>query len=280
MPSAEAVLRPVSSLGEECYVDAGGQRIRVNVRHGTGVPLVLCNGIGASLEVLDPLVEQLDRTVVRFDVPGTGGSPTSILPYGFPYLAWVLGRVLSKLGFGEVDILGFSWGGALAQQFAFQNPRRCRRLVLAATGTGAVMVPAHPKELLKMLTPRRFSDPNYAASIAGELYGGSVRAHGSEVARLVLRQLRSGSKIGYLHQLLAGAVWTSLFALPAVRQQTLIVQGTDDPIIPTINAHIMNALLPHSSLYLHSGGHIDLVHNATELAPVINKFLREPGERP
>ena len=137
-----------STIGEERYVNAGGQRIRVNVRHGTGVPLVLCNGIGASLEVLDPLVEQLnpDRTVIRFDVPGTGGSPTSLAPYGFPYLAWVLGRVLSKLGIGVVDVLGLSWGGALAQQFAFQNPRRCRRLVLVATGTGAMMVPGPPTD--------------------------------------------------------------------------------------------------------------------------------------
>jgi len=273
---------PASTIGEGRYVTAGGQRIRVNVRHGTGVPLVLCNGIGASLEVLDPLVEQLDPelTVVRFDVPGTGGSPTSLAPYGFPYLAWVLGRVLSKLGIGVVDVLGLSWGGALAQQFAFQNPRRCRRLVLVATGTGALMVPAHPRVLAKMLTPRRFSDPDYAASIAGDLYGGTVRAHGEDVARLFVRQLHAGSKIGYLHQLLAGAVWTSLFALPAVRQETLIVAGTDDPIIPVVNAHIMNALLPHSSLYLHSGGHIDLVHNAAELAPVIDTFLRAPGERP
>jgi len=244
------------------------------------VPLVLCNGVGASLEVLDPLVEQLESMVVRFDVPGTGGSPTSVLPYGFPYLAWVLGRVLSKLGIGVVDVLGLSWGGALAQQFAFQNPRRCRRLVLVATGTGLFMVPAHPRVLAKMATPRRFSDPDYAASIAAELYGGTVRAHGEDVARLFVRQLHAGSKIGYLHQLLAGLVWTSLFALPAVRQQTLIVAGTDDPIIPVVNAHIMNALLPHSRLHLHSGGHIDLVHNAAELAPVVARFLREPGKRP
>ena len=255
------------------YVNAGGQRIRVEMKPGTGVPLVLCNGIGASLEVLDPLVEQLRCPVIRFDVPGTGGSPTSPLPYGFPYLAWILGRVLTKLNVGVVDILGLSWGGALAQQFAFQNPRRCRKLVLVATGTGAVMVPAHPRVLTKMLTPRRFSDPEYAASIAGELYGGTVRAHGEDVARLFVRQLHAGSKVGYLHQLLAGSVWTSLFALRAVRQQTLVVAGTDDPIIPVINARILNTLLPHSRLHLHDGGHIDLVHNAAELAPVIEGFL-------
>jgi len=286
MPSAQrrralTVASP-SAIGEERYVAAGGQRIRVNVRQGTGVPLVLCNGIGASLEVLDPLVEQLNprSTIIRFDVPGTGGSPTSMLPYGFPYLAWVLGRVLSKLEIGVVDVLGLSWGGALAQQFAFQNPRRCRRLVLVSTGTGALMVPAHPRILAKMVTPRRFSDPDYAASIAGELYGGTVRRHGEDVAQLFVRQLRAGSKMGYLHQLLAGSVWTSLFGLPAVRQQTLIVAGTDDPIIPVVNARIMHALLPHSRLYLHSGGHIDLVHNAEELAPAIDQFLSEPGERP
>jgi poly(3-hydroxyalkanoate) depolymerase len=280
--SPELALAPASPIGEQRYVSAGAQRIRVNIRQGSGVPLVLCNGIGASLEVLEPLVERLDpdSTVIRFDIPGTGGSPTSVVPYGFPYLAFVLGRVLSKLGISVVDVLGISWGGALAQQFAFQNPRRCRRLVLVATGTGALMVPARPRILAKLLTPRRFSDAGYAASIAGELYGGTVRTRGDDVARLFGQQLYAGSKIGYLHQLLAGSAWTSLFALRAVRQNTLIVAGTDDPIIPVVNAHILNALLPHSRLHLHAGGHIDLVHNAAELAPVIGMFLREPGERP
>ncbi|HWY00348.1 MAG TPA: alpha/beta fold hydrolase, partial [Mycobacterium sp.] len=141
------------------HVAVLGQQIRVKVRTGFGVPLVLCNGIGASLDVLDPLVAQLDRdtTVVRFDVPGTGGSPGSPVPYGFPYMAAVLGRLLSRLGLqGQVDVLGFSWGGALAQQFAFQNPVRCRRLILVATATGAVMVPGKPSVLAKMLNRRRF----------------------------------------------------------------------------------------------------------------------------
>jgi poly(3-hydroxyalkanoate) depolymerase len=280
--SLNAAVTPATLIGEEYYVATRAQRIRVNIRHGSGVPLVLCNGIGASLEVLDPLVERLDpdSTVIRFDVPGTGGSPTSVVPYGFPYLAWVLGGVLSKLGIGVVDVLGISWGGALAQQFAFQNPRRCRRLVLVATSTGVLMIPAQPRILAKLLTPRRFSDAGYAAAIAGELYGASVRTRGDDVARLFAQQLHAGSKIGYLHQLLAGSVWTSLLGLPAVRQDTLIVAGTDDPIIPVVNAHIMHALLPHSELHLHSGGHIDLVHNAAELAPVVDTFLREPGERP
>jgi poly(3-hydroxyalkanoate) depolymerase len=266
-------------LSVERLIPVLGQQIRVNVRQGTGVPLVLCNGIGASLEVLDPLVEHLhpDTTVIRFDVPGTGASPDSPLPYGFPYLAAVLGRLLKKLGFsGKVDVLGFSWGGALAQQFAFQNPRRCRRLILVSTGTGALMVPGNPLVLVKMLTPRRFLDHDYAASIAGDLYGGSVRTDASMVKRLFDRQLMAGSRVGYLHQLLAGAVWTSLFALPLIRQRTLIIAGHDDPVVPVANAKIMARLLPHATVYMHGGGHVDLITNATELAPVIGSFREQP----
>jgi poly(3-hydroxyalkanoate) depolymerase len=254
-----------------------GQQIRARVRAGTGVPLVLCNGIGASLEVLDPLVEHLnpDTTVVRFDVPGAGGSPDSPLPYGFPYLAAALRRLLDKLGLqGRVDVLGLSWGGGLAQQFAFHNPRRCRRLILVATGTGIAMVPGKPTVLAKMLTPQRFLDHDYGASIAGDLYGGTVRTDASFVKWLFARQLMAGSRVGYLHQLLAGSVWTSLFALPLVRQNTLIIAGTDDPIIPVANAYILHRLLPHARLHLHPGGRVDLITNAADLAPLIESFRR------
>jgi poly(3-hydroxyalkanoate) depolymerase len=263
-----------------------GQQIRVHIRWGTGIPLVLCNGIGASLEVLDPFVAQLDpsTTVVRFDVPGTGGSPDSPAPYGFPYLAAVLGGLLKKVGVvghssgnSQVDVLGLSWGGGLAQQFAFQNPRRCRRLILVSTATGSIMIPAKPTVLAKMLTPRRFLDHRYAAKIAPELYGGSARHDPHLIKRVFDRQLMAGSRVGYLHQLLAGVGWTSLFALPLIRQPTLIVAGSDDPIIPLANAKLMHGLLPNAALHVHDGGHVELIARAAERARVIEAFRNEPG---
>jgi poly(3-hydroxyalkanoate) depolymerase len=204
-----------------------GQQIRVHIRWGSEVPLVLCNGIGASLEVLDPFVQELDTdtTVVRLDMPGTGGSPDSPVPYRFPYLAAVLGRLLRKAGVvggpagsSQVDILGLSWGGALVQQFAFQNPRRCRRLILVSTGTGSIMIPGKPAVLAKMLTPRRFLDHRHAARVAPELYGGTARHDPLMIKRVFDRQLMAGSRVGYLHQLIAGVGWTSIFALPLIRQ--------------------------------------------------------------
>jgi poly(3-hydroxyalkanoate) depolymerase len=272
--SANASSPALDDVERTEIVRVGGATLRVRVRDGGGIPLVLCNGIGGSLEVLQPLIDHLrpDRPVVRFDVPGTGGSPTPALPYGFPFLAWVLGRALDQLGYSRADVLGFSWGGALAQQFAFQNPRRCRRLVLAATATGAVMVPACPLILIKIASPRRFRDPDYLASIAAEIYGGTVDL-GTAAVTALGHHMRPVSWRGYLYQLLAGSVWTSLFALPAIRQPTLLIAGTDDPIIPTANAHLMHALLPHPQLYLHDGGHIDLITRADTIGPVIDSFL-------
>lgn len=109
---------------EQRCVTVGAQRIRVHVRRGFGLSLVVCNGIGAGLEVIDPFVTALDpaTTVVRFDVPGAGASPTLSAPYRLASLARLLGRLLDTLGLGVVDVLGLSWGGALAQQFAYRTP--------------------------------------------------------------------------------------------------------------------------------------------------------------
>ena len=165
-------------------VTAAGRTLRVSVRAGTGSapPLLLCNGIGARLEVLQPFVDALDprRTVIRFDVPGVGGSPRPRLPYRLSTLPPALVGMLGQLGHdGPVDVLGISWGGGLAQHFAVQHRTRCRRLVLAATGTGSLMVPGHPRALAHMLTPLRHRDPGSARRVAGELYGGTMRTHPS-----------------------------------------------------------------------------------------------------
>lgn len=63
--------------------------------------------------------------------------------------------------------------------------------------------------------------------------------------------------------------------LAAVRQPTLILAGSDDPIVPLANAKIMNRLLPNSALHVHDGGHVELIANAAEQARVIEEFRRK-----
>jgi poly(3-hydroxyalkanoate) depolymerase len=188
-------------------------------------------------------------------------------------LAWLVATVVDRLGHDRFDALGISWGGGLAQQLAFQYPRRCRRLVLVSTGTGMLMVPAHPRVLSKMLTPRRYRDPAYARSIAPVLYGGRMRRQPDEVRHVMYEQERLGPRTGYYLQLLAGLGWTSLPALPLIRQPTLVLAGDDDPLIPLVNARIMHALLPHASLHVYDDGHLGLLTAAAELGPLVSRFL-------
>lgn len=259
-----------------------GRRLRVSVRQAVGpgperTPLLLLNGIGASLELLQPFVDELppDLVVIRFDVPGIGGSPLPLLPYHISTLAPLVAALIRRLGHDRVDVMGFSWGGGLAQQLAVTQRGRTRRLILAATGTGSLMVPARPSVLAKMLTPRRHQDPDYAREIAGEIYGGTMRTRPEAAAQVLHAYTRKGPGRGYYYQLLAGAGWSSLPALGLIRQPTLIIAGDDDPIIPVINARIMERLIPHARLHLYRGGHLALLTEAAELAPVIDAFLRD-----
>jgi len=256
-------------------VMARGRVLRVAFRPGSGTPLLLCNGIGGSLDLLQPFVDALDpsRPVIRFDLPGIGGSPAPTVPYHLVSLPGTLAALLDRLGQRQADVLGISWGGGLAQQLAVQYPRRVRKLVLVATGTGSVMVPARPQVLKHMITPRRFRDPGYAASVAQEIYGGSLREHPERARELLHGAARIGPKRGYYYQLLAGAGWTSLPLLPLISQPTLILAGDDDPIIPLVNARLMHAMIPRNALHIYKGGHLELVADPGLLAPAVESFL-------
>ena len=243
-------------------LNVGGRVLRVATRDGNPgrPPLLLCNGIGGRLELFQPFADALDprRGVIRFDMPGIGESPAPVVPYHLATLAPMLTGLLDQLGVARADVLGISWGGGLAQQFALSRPDRVHRLVLVATGPGALMVPGHPKVLLHMLTPRRHRDPGHAARIAGQLYGGSLREEPALARELLHATARLGAARGYYYQLLSGIGWTSLPRLPRLRTPTLILAGDDDPIIPLVNARIMHRLIPDSQLHVYHGGHLEL----------------------
>ena len=255
----------------------GGRAIRVAVREGAPgrPPLLLCNGIGVSLELFQPFVDALDpqRPVIRFDMPGIGGSPAPVVPYHLATLPSLLAGLLDQLGYAQADVLGISWGGGLAQQFALSRPDRVRRLVLVATAPGALMVLGHPRVLVRMLTPRRHRDPAYAARVAGELYGGSARENPHVARDLLHATTRLGPARGYFYQLVSILGWTSLPRLPKLRPPTLILAGDDDPIIPLVNARIMHRLIPRSQLHVYHGGHLELAADAERLASAVEAFL-------
>jgi pimeloyl-ACP methyl ester carboxylesterase len=151
--------------------------------------------------------------------------------------------------------------------------------VLVSTATGALMVPGRPAVLAKLATPRRYLDPAYLAEIAPDLYGGELRSH-PEAVRVYAQAVHTISLHGYFYQLLASFGWTSLPWLSLIQQPTLILAGDDDPIVPLVNARLMQRLIPDARLHVFHGGHLGLLTQAPALAPVVAQFLAErPGSR-
>jgi poly(3-hydroxyalkanoate) depolymerase len=170
-------------------------------------------------------------------------------------------------------VIGVSWGGALAQQFARQYPQRCRRLVLAATSPGAVMVPARPSVLSKMVTPRRYLSPGYMQKAAAAIYGGEARRDPAVMAAHASRTIPPRF-MGYIYQLFAGMGWTSIHWLHRIRQPTLVMAGSEDPLVPPVNARIMSLLIPNNRLFIvPGGGHLFLLHSIDKVVPVLTAFL-------
>ena len=177
-------------------------------------------------------------------------------------------EMLHNLGYQQADVLGVSWGGGLAQQFALLNPRLCRRLILVATATGPqTMVPPNPLPPVKNLRIlRRW----------GDLWGGSARTEPDGLTS-ALRQARiSPLSIGFLYQNTAALGFTTLPLLPLIRQRTLVLTGDDDPIIPVANGRILAAGIPHATLHVYHGGHVELATRPSLLTPLITSFLAAP----
>lgn len=265
-------------------IAVSGRNLRVATSPGSpgSIPLFFFNGIGANLDMVRGFAAEMATFgigIVIFDVPGTGGSSAPAAPYRFGWLATLADGVLTGLGItAQVDALGVSWGGALAQEFTHRYPERVRRLILAATSAGAVSLPGRLSALSKMISARRYIDPNYMAHVGGQLYGGKMRTN-PELLKAHSNLLRAPRGAGYSFQLLAGVGWTSAHWLHKLAQPTLVMMGSDDPIMPVANGRLLAKLIPHARLVTLDDGHLFLLTSAHESAQIIAAFLLEEKAR-
>jgi poly(3-hydroxyalkanoate) depolymerase len=257
------------------FVTVDGMQLRVRVQ-GSGDPLLLVMGLGGNIEMWDPLVHALQgRQTIAFDAPGMGESDGSGRLLRMKHLAAIAAQVVEQLGYGQVDVLGVSLGGAVAQQLAFQAPERVGHLILAATACGIGGVPGSPLALAMLLTPYRYYSKRYLRLIAPYLYGGTNRPALIE-QQAIARVQRPPSILGYYLQMTAMAGWTSLPFLRRIRQPTLVMAGDRDPIVPLINGRILARLIPDARLeVVRGGGHLFLLERARESAAAIEGFLGE-----
>jgi len=227
-------------------------------------PLLLLNHWGAVLDNFDPrIVDGLARRhrVIALDYRGMGGSggtaPVTIADMAQDTLAF-----LRALQLEQVDVLGFSLGGFVAQQLVLDAPGQVRRLILTGTGpaggrgidrVGRVSWPLIAKALL---TGR---DPKYYL-----FFTGSPR--GREAARAFLQRLkertrhrdRAATPRAFLRQLKAITAWGRQAPqdLGRIQIPVLVANGDSDIMVPSHNSTDLAARLPHATLVLYAdAGH-------------------------
>lgn len=254
-------------------VSFDGTAIRI-ARNGQGPPLLLIHGLGANIEMWEPLVSHLpDRHVVMFDFPGTGAS--SPLP-GYRRMSGlvrVVLKVLDECGLEHPDVLGYSWGGALAQQLAHDAPDRVRSLILAATTPGLGGQPPPPWAIAAMATPLRYYSTTHLRLVSPLIFGTTVQATESHVRA---RRAKPPSLRGYAQQLYAISGWSSRAWLRTVRTPSLVLAGNGDQLAPLRNAAILARSLPNATLRRLAGGHLFLLQQPTAAAQAISAFLDGP----
>lgn len=252
-----------------------GLKIRYyySVSEKPGKPLLLFNGVGQSIEVLEPLTQALsDRSILVYDVPGTGLSDTPLFPWSMKHHAHLATFLLDFLNIDCVDALGFSWGGVLAMHLCKYAPERVERLILVASPPGQLMIPGSPLVYMKMSHPDRFRRKDYMRSIAPDIYGGKIRKSLKVVDENAERIIPPPPK-GYMYQ--GFSMWGTkpLLWVSKLRQKTLIMQGKDDPMIPNINALLLYELFPDSELQFFDCGHLFALTMVNQVVKRIDEFL-------
>jgi poly(3-hydroxyalkanoate) depolymerase len=253
------------------------RHLRIHVQErGEGLPLMLVNGLGANTDMWSPLAARFpDRRVVLFDAPGTGRSSTPSHPLSISMIADLTDAVFDNRGIEMADVLGYSYGGAIAQQFAFQYPHRIRRLVLAATNCGVGAVLGSPEAMSVLATPFRYYSPTYFHRIAAALYGGRT-ARNLDVRHRMMstRSKYPPTTLGYSLQMMGGVGWSSRAFLDQIRHETLVISGDDDPLIPVVNAEYLASQIPNATLdIVERAGHLFLCDDAKHLGERIRRFI-------
>jgi pimeloyl-ACP methyl ester carboxylesterase len=259
---------------DERIVDVGGERLLVSVRRpGVGTPLLLINGIGASVAMWNPFRNLLERETIAFDAPGTGRSSGSFVPRTMRGLGRITEQLLDELGYDQVDVLGVSFGGGIAQYLTIQAPERVRRLVLACTVFGAGSLPGRPTALVHMMNPLRYRSSTYLDRVSGSLYGGALARRGHGIG-LHGWSHTPPTVAGYASQVFASSTWFALPHLARIPHETLVLAGGDDPLVPAFNARVMGKVIPRSTVHvIPHAGHLLLFEQAPEAVDIVSRFL-------
>jgi pimeloyl-ACP methyl ester carboxylesterase len=236
---------------------------------GSGPPLVMIQGYGWTIEQWDPrLVHALTahHRVVMFDNSGIGKTAQLAEPTSIDDMANQTSALITTLGLGRPDVLGWSMGGAIAQALAVLHPAQVRDLVLCATFPGNGADVAAPVSSAPVINDGDFPADQTKAYDAAKAAIAEFPASSPAPALAKAQQSSALSDWDVGHD--AAGPKTSHIAAP-----TLIADGTEDQLDPVANAHTLASLIKNSQLKLYpDAGHAFLFQDWSSFAALVNSF--------
>jgi pimeloyl-ACP methyl ester carboxylesterase len=265
------------------HADVNGIKIAYGVR-GSGPPLVLVMGYRLS-SLAWPLdfIEALEKrfTVVLFDNRGTGSSEKPTFGYEISNMAKDLGGLLDHLEIPRAHVLGYSMGGAIAQEFVRQFPDRVLRLVLCATMCGGPRATYAPPSVIRVMRELDGLTPEeIARSIWRVTYSrGYLENHRKLAEDQMRREIAAPTPLHAADlQYQAFAEFDCSGALPKVEAPTLVLTGDLDELISPRNSRLIAGLIPRASLIVIPGcGHRLMWEATDECVGFVTEFLTGEG---
>jgi pimeloyl-ACP methyl ester carboxylesterase len=274
---------------QDCFVEAGGLRVRYRSVGDRGPLLVLLHGIGRTLEDWSENMVVLggSHRVFAFDFPGCGLSDKPVLPYTTPFLAGFVRDFMLALNLERVTLVGNSMGGGISLEFAAQFPELLEGLVLVAPAgmgpkgaqfLGLCSIPVFgevisrpsrvgSKRALELL----FADRGLMTQARAERDFELSSQPGATKAFLKMLRFmanRHGARPGFYNRSLENAA--------NVRVPALVVWGVQDHILPVEYAPVAARTIPGARLQIFDRcGHFPMLERAAEFNALLLEFLEQ-----
>ncbi len=244
-----------------------------------GIPLLLLQRFRGTIDDWDPAfiaAISADRRVVRFDSAGIGRSEGQV-PDTIAGMAAIAAEIVAQLSLTQVDVLGWSLGGVVAQQFTLDFPHLVRRLIVAGSSPGPVAdgPQQHPR-VPQVMTKSENDDQDFLFLFYPETE--SAVAHGRASLARIRAQADLGPKtsaLGFMGQVKAISTWPGvLHRVNELRLPILVANGAHDVMLPAYRSYVLSQQAPDAKLILYpDAGHAFLFQVIDDFAREIDQFL-------